>query len=109
MQIQWKPLLIGGALVLGLAAPVFAIDRDDNPPGPAGGPGTNWANPPGPRGGPGACPNRHLHQHYLQHARYCDRAGNPPGPAGGPGTNWANPPGPRGGPGACPNRRQAGV
>ena len=24
-----------------------------NPPGPRGGPGTNWHNPPGPRGGPG--------------------------------------------------------
>jgi hypothetical protein len=33
-------------------------DRDDNPPGPAGGPGTNWENPPGPRGGPGASPDR---------------------------------------------------
>ena len=33
-------------------------DRDDNPPGPAGGRGTNWENPPGPRGGPGASPDR---------------------------------------------------
>lgn len=33
-------------------------DRDDNPPGPRGGPGTNWENPPGPRGGPGASPDR---------------------------------------------------
>ena len=33
-------------------------DRDDNPPGPRGGPGTNWENPPGPAGGPGASPNR---------------------------------------------------
>lgn len=32
-------------------------DRDDNPPGPAGGPGTNWENPPGPAGGPGSSPN----------------------------------------------------
>ncbi len=31
---------------------------DNNPPGPAGGPGTNWENPPGPIGGPGASPNR---------------------------------------------------
>lgn len=29
----------------------------NNPPGPAGGPGTNWRNPPGPRGGPGASPS----------------------------------------------------
>jgi hypothetical protein len=33
-------------------------DRDNNPPGPRGGPGTNWENPPGPRGGPGASPDR---------------------------------------------------
>jgi hypothetical protein len=33
-------------------------DRDDNPPGPTGGRGTDWENPPGPRGGPGASPDR---------------------------------------------------
>jgi peptidoglycan hydrolase CwlO-like protein len=33
-------------------------DIDNNPPGPKGGPGTNWENPPGPKGGPGASPNR---------------------------------------------------
>ena len=33
------------------------IDRDNNPPGFVGGPGTNWENPPGPAGGPGASPN----------------------------------------------------
>ncbi len=33
------------------------LDRDDNPPGAAGGPGTNWENPPGPRGGPGSGPD----------------------------------------------------
>lgn len=38
-----------------------ARDRDDNPPGPRGGPGTNWENPPGPRGGPGASPDRVRH------------------------------------------------
>ena len=36
----------------------FWGDRDNNPPGPRGGPGTNWENPPGPRGGPGASPDR---------------------------------------------------
>ena len=36
----------------------YWFDRDDNPPGPRGGPGTNWENPPGPRGGPGASPDR---------------------------------------------------
>ena len=44
-------------LVLG-ASPSFALDRDNNPPGWRGGPGTNWENPPGPAGGPGASPNR---------------------------------------------------
>lgn len=38
----------------------FLPDRDDNPPGPDGGPGTNWENPPGPAGGPGASPDRNL-------------------------------------------------
>ncbi|OGQ48448.1 MAG: hypothetical protein A3I09_01675 [Deltaproteobacteria bacterium RIFCSPLOWO2_02_FULL_47_10] len=33
-------------------------DKDNNPPGPKGGSGTNWENPPGPKGGPGASPNR---------------------------------------------------
>ncbi|MFH0771406.1 MAG: hypothetical protein V1933_02180 [Candidatus Omnitrophota bacterium] len=32
-------------------------DRDNNPPGQAGGQGTNWENVPGPAGGPGASPN----------------------------------------------------
>jgi hypothetical protein len=32
-------------------------DRDDNPPGMRGGPGTNRENPPGPAGGPGASPD----------------------------------------------------
>lgn len=104
------------------------VDRDNNPPGPRGGPGTNWDNPPGPRGGPGAGPDpvmRHLspeerarlqnmspeqRQHYMQEMRNkyrdrLDRDNNPPGAAGGPGTNWENPPGPRGGPGASPDIR----
>ena len=33
-------------------------DKDNNPPGPKGGPGTNWENRPGPQGGPGASPDR---------------------------------------------------
>ena len=28
-----------------------AWDRNYNPPGPRGGPGSNWENPPGPAGG----------------------------------------------------------
>ena len=71
-----------------------------NPPGPAGGPGTNWKNPPGPVGGPGASRGRpDARPHYR------DRDDNPPGPAGGRGTNWENRPGPAGGPGASPDRR----
>lgn len=72
-------------------------DRDNNPPGAAGGPGSNWENPPGPDGGWGASPDR-------GHRRRWDRDNNPPGAGGGPGTNWENRPGPRGGPGASPNR-----
>lgn len=37
-------------------------DKDNNPPGAAGGPGTNWENPPGAKGGPGASPNRGGHR-----------------------------------------------
>lgn len=33
-------------------------DRDNNPPGKRGGPGTNWENRPGPQGGPGASPDQ---------------------------------------------------
>jgi hypothetical protein len=50
------------ATLLALAATGTADARngrhDNNPPGPAGGPGTNWENPPGWRGGPGASPDR---------------------------------------------------
>lgn len=51
-------IAMAGVLSLSLAASALAYDRDDNPPGPRGGPGTNWENPPGPRGGPGASPDR---------------------------------------------------
>ncbi|MDD5487764.1 MAG: hypothetical protein PHH49_02230, partial [Candidatus Omnitrophica bacterium] len=69
-------------------------DKENNPPGPKGGPGTNWENKPGPQGGPGASPD----------VRKRDNDNNPPGPKGGPGTNWENKPGPQGGPGASPDR-----
>lgn len=36
------------------------MDKDNNPPGPKGGAGTNWENPPGPKGGPGVSPNRRV-------------------------------------------------
>ena len=90
--------LVLSSVLVSLFAVTSAVarDRDDNPPGPAGGRGTNWENPPGPVGGPGASPNR-------RHLR--DRDNNPPGPAGGRGTNWENPPGPRGGIGASPDVR----
>lgn len=56
-------------LILSLATTTaYARDRDDNPPGPKGGVGTNWENPPGPAGGPGASPDqrRLLHFHLLK-------------------------------------------
>jgi hypothetical protein len=93
--MKFRLLALTAALLLAVApADGFARDRDNNPPGKAGGKGTNWENPRGPAGGPGASPDR----------RHRDRDGNPPGPAGGPGTNWENPPGPAGGPGASPDR-----
>ena len=70
-------------------------DFDNNPPGAAGGPGTNWENRPGPQGGQGVGPNRNLRRDFDN---------NPPGAAGGPGTNWENRPGPQGGQGAGSNR-----
>jgi len=96
---------------------VFAADRDNNPPGPKGGKGTNWENPPGPKGGPGAGPNRGQGLGKPNppgpkggpgagpnRGMGGDRSYNPPGPKGGPGTNWENPPGPQGGPGASPDQ-----
>ena len=54
--------LVMGTTILPLQA--FAADSDANPPGPAGGPGTNWENPPGHRGGPGASPDRAKWYHW---------------------------------------------
>ena len=70
--------LLGILLSIGYGGVALA-DLDHNPPGPRGGPGTNWENPPGWRGGPGASPDRR-------------RWGNPPGPVGGPGRGpyWSN-------------------
>jgi hypothetical protein len=106
-------------LLLASASPAQAWPhRHNNPPGPAGGPGTNWRNPPGPRGGPGAGPfYRGWHytvfngrNWYWNATLACwflpDHDDNPPGPNGGPGTNWENPPGPAGGPGASPDRNR---
>ncbi len=35
-------------------------DKDNNPPGPKGGAGTNWENPAGPVGGPGQSPDHKM-------------------------------------------------
>ena len=103
-------------------------DKDNNPPGPAGGEGTNWENPAGPVGGPGASPEGNTENRAAVDKRWekradankdgvvdeveinqwknrprGDRDNNPPGPKGGEGTNWENPAGPVGGPGASPN------
>ena len=133
-----RPLLIAALLTLCVAGPAAANGRwhrhHNNPPGPVGGPGTNWENPPGWRGGPGASPSyRRWHyrgkEYRFEHVKFgyyfspmfgywhprygfwnqagrcwLDNDNNPPGPAGGPGTNWENPPGWRGGPGASPDR-----
>lgn len=95
-----KKILVGFVVTLLITTycyTAFAKDRDNNPPGKAGGRGTNWENKPGPQGGAGASPNIRR-----------DRDNNPPGRAGGAGTNWENRPGPQGGPGAGPNQRPAG-
>jgi hypothetical protein len=57
--------LIVAALAALAATSALAFDRDNNPPGPVGGPGTNWENPPGPRGGPGASPDIRANHRYL--------------------------------------------
>ena len=49
------------------------MDKDNNPPGPMGGQGTNWENKPGPQGGPGAGPDKGMKM-----------GGGPGGPQGGP-------------------------
>lgn len=94
--MRQKLLLLAASLALSFGAADLGLarDRDNNPPGKAGGKGTNWENPAGPKGGVGASPDR----------RRRDRDGNPPGPVGGAGTNWENPPGPAGGPGASRDR-----
>lgn len=113
MKLRSIALACLAALTLSTSS-AFAWDHDGNPPGPRGGPGTNWENPPGWRGGPGASPDRHWRRVFWNNSIYAwhpirrcwlfDRDGNPPGPRGGPGTNWENPPGWRGGPGASPDR-----
>jgi hypothetical protein len=76
---KFTKTLIVAALTFFGATAAMAHDRPNNPPGPVGGPGTNWHNPPGPVGGPGASPYRHhraakhvvvVHHHYRHHPRY---------------------------------------
>jgi hypothetical protein len=106
-------------LVLGLASAEAQPYRRGNPPGPRGGPGTNWIRPVVPLRPRVVVPVRPYHRGHF-HVRPGIRWGfgfglgygagrrgfrsNPPGPRGGWGTNWANPPGPAGGPGASPFR-----
>ena len=134
MKLQSMAVLAGVLLALAGAADARHHDHDGNPPGPIGGPGSNWENPPGWRGGPGTSPDRHWWRHngyryefrrvnggyyfnpmygywhpvygFWNQAARCwyDRDGNPPGRVGGRGTHWENPPGWRGGPGASPDR-----
>jgi Spy/CpxP family protein refolding chaperone len=119
--------LIFTALMSVFTLPGFAADADNNPPGPTGGPGTNWENRPGMQGGPGMSPDRHPRLSAEQREKLRamspedrkafakkmreeraqmrgDRDNNPPGAAGGVGTNWENRPGPQGGPGSSPDR-----
>jgi len=67
-----KVLIVAALSVMG-ATSAMAYDRHSNPPGPVGGPGTNWHNPPGPVGGPGASPSWHhraLKRAAVHHHRY---------------------------------------
>ena len=86
-------ILVAGAAVAALAA--CATDYDDNPPGLAGGWGTNWENPPGPQGGPGAFGYYSPDYGWYDQDRRCWREPrwNPPGPRGGPGWGWETPAG----------------
>lgn len=114
----FKSIVACAVGMLLIAATAEAQPRRNNPPGPAGGVGTNWRNPPGPRGGVGTSPfYRGWHYQvlngrnwYWNAGRNCwvlpDHDDNPPGPAGGPGTNWENPPGPAGGAGVSPERNR---
>jgi len=55
---EWKENHAGPQGGPGNGPPQNQRDKDNNPPGMKGGPGSNWENKPGPQGGPGASPNR---------------------------------------------------
>ncbi len=54
--------LVAIALTGTASAKDYRGDRDGNPPGWIGGPGTNWENPPGRVGGPGVSPDWRHHR-----------------------------------------------
>ena len=122
----WKALLLIAVFALGSFVSctnrerVYTRDRDDNPPGPVGGPGTNWENPPGPAGGPGTSPDRRAYRSawdewFVRHPTYRDQVDlNRDGYVDAREAQYAqrhwpylnpprdrddNPPGPTGGPG----------
>ena len=74
--VFWNLIAVGALSAL-CVSPALARDWDNNPPGPRGGPGTNWENPPGPVGGPGTSPNARPGKKAWYY--------NPPGPIAGPG------------------------
>src|SRR6478672_12271698 len=69
-----RHLMLLTLLAVGIAGTAAASDRrhdrDNNPPGPAGGPGTNWENPRGWRGGPGASPDYRTWRHDGKRYRF---------------------------------------
>lgn len=110
-----KLILVALVVTSTLASCASAKDRDSNPPGPRGGPGTDWENPQGRLGGPGSSPDQRWRRafqntvvwvwHPGKTCWFHDPDQNPPGRRGGLGTNWENPPGPIGGAGASPDIR----
>ena len=58
-------------LAMSATAEAAPRDRDNNPPGPVGGRGTNWENPPGWKGGPGASPDRRWYRHGGKRYAFC--------------------------------------
>jgi Spy/CpxP family protein refolding chaperone len=114
MNMKSRKLMLAillSAMAVPVAVPVFAANANDNPPGPAGGPGTNWTNPRCAANAPGVRadrPHRRLtveqrtklkamtpeqRQAFFQQQcaermkQRLDRGNNPPGPRGGPGAN----------------------
>ena len=96
-------LFAASALIFLMAGAGQAADKDGNPPGKKGGPGTNWENPPGPAGGPGASPDKRgvpPPDKRPPKKVFCDRHPNDPKCTGAPPPSHvglppqATPPGP---------------